>query len=243
MSAFTRGHLPARVYWTRRLVLVATAALLVFGIGRVLTNGSNGSSGPDRAVQAGSDTSTSPASTGQPTKTRHPHHAKTSAGPTLAAPTGPCSDSDVNVMPSVPKPIAGGDIKIALDLSSRESPACTWEVSPRTLTLKVTSGADEIWTTRECPNAVPTRSVTVRQTVVRRIHLVWNAKRSDSTCSALTQWAVPGYYHIRVAALGGEPQDVQFQLDAPTAAEVTRTVTAHPTKHHQHHKRHPKHAG
>lgn len=242
MSALTRGQLPARVYWTRRLAIVATAALLVVGIGHLLSNGSNGSSGPDKAVQVAGGVSSAPGTrTGTHTKKRHPHRTRTSAAPPLAVPTGPCSDADVNVTPSVPKPVAGGDIKIDLDLSSRDSPACTWQVSARTLTLKITSGVDEIWTTRECPRAITAQTVTVRQAVVRRIHLVWNAKRSDSTCSALTQWAVPGYYHLSVAALGGEPQDVQFQLDAPSAAEVTRTVTAHPAKHHHkhHHKRHP----
>ena len=44
MSSLTqpRGPLPARVYWTRRLILLAVAALLLVTLARVLTGGSDG---------------------------------------------------------------------------------------------------------------------------------------------------------------------------------------------------------
>mgnify|MGYP006150707977 CR=1 FL=1 len=65
MSALTRGPLPARVYWTRRLLVLGTVFLLVFGIARVLTSGSDGSSAEEpQAVQAAgtpTDSADSPA--------------------------------------------------------------------------------------------------------------------------------------------------------------------------------------
>jgi hypothetical protein len=51
-----RGPLPPRVYWTRRLLVVAVAFALVFGIARLL--GSDGSGGPT-AQPVGADASTS----------------------------------------------------------------------------------------------------------------------------------------------------------------------------------------
>ena len=38
-----RGPLPARVYWTRRLLLVVVAFALVFGIAHLLGSGGSGS--------------------------------------------------------------------------------------------------------------------------------------------------------------------------------------------------------
>jgi hypothetical protein len=45
-----------------------------------------------------------------------------------------------------------------------------------------------------------------------------------------TAWALAGTYHLHVAALAGQPQDVAFLLTTPSPAEVTKT--AHP--HHGH---------
>ena len=59
MPALTRGPLPARVYWVRRMLVLGTALLLMFGIARLLGNGSDGSSGADRAAQVAADTSAS----------------------------------------------------------------------------------------------------------------------------------------------------------------------------------------
>ena len=50
MPAMTRGPLPSRVYWTRRLLLLASAFALVFGFAHWLGSGSDGSGGT--AVQA-----------------------------------------------------------------------------------------------------------------------------------------------------------------------------------------------
>ena len=62
-----------------------------------------------------------------------------------------------------------------------------------------------------------------------RVTLTWNARRSEPGCPRLTAWALPGTYHLHVAALAGHPQDLTFLLGAPTPAEVTRT--AHPHQH------------
>ena len=53
MAALTRGSLSPRVYWTRRLMVLGTAVLLVIGIARLLGGGSDGSTprAADKAVQ------------------------------------------------------------------------------------------------------------------------------------------------------------------------------------------------
>ena len=235
MTAVTRprGPLPARVYWTRRLLLVAVAFALVFGIARLL--GSSGSGAPEaRPVGAAASSSTPDSasltpqatpdatslSTGRGAKTRTP-----SPSP-LASPTGACTDSDVVATPSVKgTAYAGHSVVFTMTLTTLSSPACTWDVSSNVMAVKVTSGSDRIWSTQECSGAVPKQSVVVRKDHPVDVSVAWNGQRSDSDCTRSTAWAEPGYYHVVAASFGAEPVDVQFELKSP----VPRTITATPT--------------
>lgn len=243
MTSFTRGPLPARVYWTRRLLVLGTALVLVLAIARMLTGGSDATSEPQAAQVAAAAaaqestavTPTPPAVT--PTtpaagKGRHPGRARSSQAPVLAAPTGPCSDEDVAVEPDVRHPVAGRDVTFKLRLRTISSPACTWRVSHDTVTLKITSGADDIWSSRQCPRAIPTQDVVLRDNVTTSVKVTWDAKRSDDTCSVRTEWAMPGFYHVAAAALAGEPADQQFRLEAPTGAVVTLSPSPTPQAPH-----------
>jgi hypothetical protein len=149
----------------------------------------------------------------------------------LATPSGPCAARDIAITPSVPQPIAGRDIDLVLDLSTLTTPACDWTLSSKTLALKITSGSDLIWTSLQCPRAIPTQDLVLRQSTPERVTLTWSARRSEPGCPRLTQWALPGTYHLHVAALAGRAQDLTFMLDAPTPAEVTQTAKPH--RHHQ----------
>ena len=54
--------------------------------------------------------------------------------------------------------------------------------------------------------------------------VTWSAKRSDEDCTKWTTWAMPGFYHVQAAALGGDATDVQFQLTGGVPAVVTTTA-------------------
>lgn len=227
MPPLTRGPLPARVYWFRRLLVLGTAFALVFGIGRLLVGGSDASSGEDTAAQVAADTAptTTAASTPASTPAKSKHRTSTpDPTPALAAPEGECNDTDIAVTPKVTNAVAGRDVMVVLQLRTLESAACTWQVSPDSLAVKITSGKDDIWSSRECPRAIPTRSVVVRKAVTTNVGVVWSSRRSDESCSRFTDWALPGWYHVTAAALGGEPSDLQFQLGTPTAATITKTA-------------------
>jgi hypothetical protein len=62
---------------------------------------------------------------------------------------------------------------------------------------------------------------------VTQVPVVWSSRRSDEECSDRTAWALPGFYHVRAAAYGGEPTDVQFELVPPAPATVTQTAEPH----------------
>jgi hypothetical protein len=241
------------VYRRRRLVVLTVAVLLVFGLGRVLSWSSDGSDGEvDTAKQAGADTTPSASETTKKPgkkdcrgknrfrggdKANGKRKACQGSSPTPspsptptppAEPTGPCPDSDVLVTPSVPDPVAGRDVAVVLNLQMGTTEACTWQVSSESVTLKIYAGADDVWSSRECPGAIPTQDVVIRREVATPLTVVWSSKRSDQYCTDRTAWALPGVYGIAAAAFEGEPTDVTFELKAPVAPIVTQT--AEPTQ-------------
>jgi hypothetical protein len=245
VPASTRGPLPPGVYWRRRLAVLSVALVVVLGFGKIVSNGSGGSS-DNQAEQVDAGTTTSPTATvsvpqATPTAGKGKHgkgHGKGASPattptptptptPVLPDPTGPCNDDDVYITPSIAAPIGGTDITVMLNLQTRTTAACTWHMSADTMRMNIVSGADQIWLSRQCPKVIPDQDVVVRLASVTQVPVVWNARRSDSECSDRTAWALPGFYHVHTAVLGGEPTDVQFQLLAPSAPTVTQTAKPH----------------
>ncbi|GAA4684367.1 hypothetical protein [Nocardioides nanhaiensis] len=230
----TRGPLPPGVYWRRRLFVLGLACSLVVLIGGLLRGGSDGAS-EDRgveAVQSAAEPSDLPSegptddladpdqsaglgATSVPTPTPTP----------LAQPEGACEPVDVAVTPVVEEAVAGRDVTVVLELRSIESAACTYEISPAHVAVTITSGADPIWSSRDCPRVLPTQSAVLRPEEPVRVGVVWNARRSNLGCPGRSSYALDGFYHVQAAALGGEPQDVQFELELPRPDVVTPTPT------------------
>lgn len=238
MTAMTRGPLPARIYWTRRLVACAVVIGLVVAAAQLVSLAGGGSaSPPDRAAPAAADISEAPEATSSAptpksataTKQKKKNKKKNrDRSPVLAAPEGECSDRDIAVTPTVDDAVGGGPVVFAVELRTIVSPACTWEVSPRSLTVKVTSGKDDIWFSTQCRRAIPTQDVVIRNNVGTTVEVTWSARRSDAGCTRFTEWALPGWYYVEAAALAGEPSDLQFQLTAPDPEVVTETVKPDP---------------
>ncbi|HEX5919154.1 MAG TPA: hypothetical protein VFY76_14940 [Nocardioides sp.] len=242
-----RGPLPARVYWTRRLVVLAVPLLLVVVLARVLGGSADGrDESSATATQAGATVAeTSAAPTAGPTAEAAPGTTaedgkKGKKGkrnrteetvppePVLAEPTGPCAESDIVATPVLTSAAGGADVPITINLRTIDTEACTWQASPETMTVTITSGSDYIWSSRECPASIPPQDVVVRQAVDAPVVVTWSAKRSDEECTKWTAWAMPGFYHVQAAALGGDATDVQFQLTGGVPAVVTTTADPQP---------------
>lgn len=235
MSTLARptGPLPPAVYWRRRILALAVALLLVLGIGRVLSWGSDGQEGAQGTTVSGKPTgdptvgaSTEPDTpdrtrtrTAKPTKTKTP----------LVEPDGPCQPSDVLIEPAVTQVHAQDVIPLKLSVGTRTSPACIFAFDSRHVTLKISSGKDLIWTSVECPRQVPSRELVLRSTERVKVTFEWSGRRSDEGCTSTTDWALPGYYHLSSSALGGEPADDQFELRPPKT--VTETAKPEKDKH------------
>ncbi|MBC2932621.1 hypothetical protein [Nocardioides sp. zg-1228] len=242
-----RGPLPARVYWTRRLVVLGIPLVLVVVLARVLGGSSDAQDdAAGQATRASATASTTPAPTAGPTVAVGPgtkgrkgkkgkKGGKGTDGattteevaptePVLAEPTGPCTESDIVATPAITSAAGGSDIPITLNLRTVVAEACTWQASPETVVVTITSGSDYIWSSRECPVSIPPQDVVVRQAVDAPVVVTWSARRSDEGCTKFTDWAVPGFYHVQAAALGGDATDVQFELTAPQPGVITKTA-------------------
>ena len=216
MTSLTRGPLPAGVYWRRRAILLGLALVLVLLVGRLFGGDDGDPSGDGTASQVSGDPTTSAPSDDAPE--RQPKQPKTSATPqepVLAQPDGPCADSDIVITPTVEQAVAGRPVAVTLELRTATSEACTWRVSADHVAVKITSGSDRIWTSAECPKAVPAQDVVVRRDVTTFVDVLWKARRSEQGCPAQTDWARPGTYHVLAAALGGEPAEARFELELP----------------------------
>jgi hypothetical protein len=181
----------------------------------------NGNGKKKRKNRASQNASTEPTETVlPPTPTPTP-----TTPPPLPDPSGPCADGDVFLTPSAEGAVGGSDVTIMLNFQSAASEACTFDLSSDSVRLKVSKGSDNVWLSRQCPDAVPEQEVVVRRTTVTSVPMVWKeAKRSDDECSSRTAWALPGTYALSASVLGGEPTVVDFDLTAPGAATVTETV-------------------
>lgn len=238
-ATMTRGPLPARVYWTRRVLLLAVVTSVVVGMVQLvaLVVGAGSPSDPDRAAPAAAEVSASPTAGPLVDDIDEPERRdrdrdrkqKPDRGPVLAEPEGECADRDIAVTPTARKTVGGSPVTFVLELRTILTPACTWEVSPQTLTVKITSGDDDIWFSTQCPRAIPREHVVIRNNVSTEVEVTWSAKRVDEDCR-LTDWALPGWYFIEAAALAGEPSDLQFELTAPRPEVVTETVDPEPTR-------------
>ena len=234
-----RGPLPPGVYWRRRVFVLGIAFSLVFIIARVLTAGSDGSSTDaadarqagqqvpaTRTVTAGASGATDGATDGATGATGGATAPVGPTTPTLAAPQGECSPSDVAVTPSVaPGAVAGADVAVSLSLQTLSAEACTWQVDDRSLTVRIAQNGKVIWTTRQCPRMVPRQAVVVRRAVATVVEMQWNARESTSGCTAQANWVMPGKFSVEAAALGGEPAQSDFTLGQPTAKTIQTTPT------------------
>lgn len=254
MSSVTRprGPLPARVYWVRRLLVLGVAVVLVVALARLLGGVSDGKSDePGQAAQmsgtqssgsgtptgsgqkASEETSGEDAATGGKKKNKKKSKKAEPAGPTeepLPEPTGTCADEDVVIEPVVTGASAGSKISITLEVSTREAEACTWTASRESMVVNITSGKDNIWTTRHCPGGLTSITVVARKDTPAEVPMRWSGRRSDRECSNQTRWALPGWYHVEAAAYAGEPTSTQFELGRPERAVVTKTVAPEPKK-------------
>lgn len=223
-----KGPHPARVYWTRRalvLVPVLVVAAVVWAIGP----GGRGGSGAASA-QPGDTTPTSPtrpASSGGTHTTTPPTSPHTTSplqggsttyqppeqsSPPPPVPTGPCKPLNVPLEIRVSRAVEGRGAAVRLRMATKDGTACTLGLAPSSMELRITSGPATIWDSTTCPDGLPAKNVVVtpRPAVVYTLH--WDGHVDANACRTGPDVAQPGGYWVAAALVGGDPQRAYFPV-------------------------------
>ena len=228
------GPLPPRVYWTRRVVLVVAVALvaalvwfLVSGSGRADDSAAGDakqtSAPPETTSTTPADDSTtgsqSPRQQPQQKPERHqqpkPQRQQKPKRAPLAQPTGDCKPQDVDMKIDVGDSAPGEPNTATLLLSSEKLAACTLSITPDTMTVRVTSGNDVIWSSDDCPDALRAQQVVAREDLPAAYQFRWNGQRSAENCQPVDAIPTTGGYWVEAAMIGGEPHRAYFDIKAP----------------------------
>jgi hypothetical protein len=219
MSSLLRpvGHLPASVYWFRRaLVLVVLVVVLVVLV-RVIGGG-----GGDQQNTAATDPAQSPStqptvvptatptrsgSTTTPTKTSET--AKTSEPPKDVKCTG--SDVKIDVVPAGRSLAPGAQLSLAIQLSAVGN-ECKATVDPDRLSVTITSGNDQIWSTTHCAQAIPRATLVLAKGKQSTTTVLWNGRRSGPGCLPGQPQAKPGTYVAKAVYDGRASTEQAFRI-------------------------------
>jgi hypothetical protein len=247
-----RGRLPRRVYWVRRLVLLAVLAVVLgTGFGLVgplvgpLVDSLPGGGGHELVTTTGAEVEVTPgpadpatgpsaAPSPEPSAADRGSRSRVAREP-LPEPDGECADEDVVVAPHVADAHVGAPIRIVLQVSTRSTPACTWEVSPDSVFLKVLrgdEGSEVVWSSQQCPALVPTAQVVARQEQAAEVVVSWSGQMSDPGCTDLPAWVHAGEFRAVSIARGAvKPRDEVFELEkaVPEVVVVPPAPTPTPT--------------
>ena len=188
------------------MLLLGVALLLVLGISRLLSTGGSGDPQQTAATVGGSptastDTTPTASATADTSASATPVEKKRKKQP-LPRPDGPCEPADLVVTPLVREAHAGDPIKVVLRVTTHETPACTWQVSPEDLFVTIADADATIWSSQQCPAVLPDEQIVPRQEKAARTSFLWNGKASDASCSAATEWAVDGPLPRRARSRG-----------------------------------------
>ena len=226
MSSLLRpvGHLPASVYWFRRaLVLVVLLVVLVVLV-RVI-GGGGGDQQNSAATGPGQSPSTQPTAvpTSTPStsggtrtpggKTSEPGRttgtAKTSEPPKDVKCTG--SDVKIDVLPASRSLAPGASLSLAIQLSA-VGDECKATVDPTRLSLTITSGNDQIWTTTHCGQAIPRATLVLAKGKQSTATVLWNGRRSGPGCLPGQPQAKAGTYVAKAVYDGRASTEQAFRI-------------------------------
>ncbi|WP_345561283.1 hypothetical protein [Nonomuraea rosea] len=193
------------VYWRRRMS-VLVAVLVVVAV--VAWACSSGSSGPERTSSAQASPSVTPntdpllaglrtLAMGTTSPTPTPTAPKTSPAARPKRPGEVCAEEDLVLsMQGGQEQIyaAGAKPSFLVTLVNTGPVMCTADVGPRAMEIRITSGADRIWSTADCVSGPGAEVQQLQRGVPYVRSLDWDRRRSSTDCRSTPAMALPGTY-------------------------------------------------
>jgi hypothetical protein len=214
----TVGPLPPAVYWRRRVLVLGAALLALFLVAQacMAASASSERSGAPPTTQPPAPTTQPPtqAPTGQPTfaPTQPATQTPTAAPATGQPPTQPagedvCTDDEMRIvaLSDLTEFRAGASVQFTIRIRNGGDRTCERDIggSQRELFLRRGSGADRVWSSRDCHAPTGAEVLSLRPAFEREHWTVWNG-RASNRCDGgdpTGDLVAPGNYEL-VARLG-----------------------------------------
>lgn len=199
MSTLLRptGSLPSRVYWRRRVVVLAVLVLVV--VLGVLVVQKLGGSGDAKAPAPGASGGTSTTPTPTPTGT---------AGVPICTEDMLTTKLEANGSEFAP----GSEPAFTVTMTNSSATPCLVDVSPETRVITVTSGPARVWGSSDCAAKAKPKTLLVGAGKSEASTLTWDRTRSEEGCPRTGVVAKPGTYRATATVLGAASEEIAFVL-------------------------------
>lgn len=190
------GHLPARVYWVRRLVvvLVAVAVVVLAVVGVKALTSDDTAAGSDPGATAGGTTDETTTGTDEGPVACDP----ATLGVTLAA------DATTYAAGALPT--------FTITLVNNGAVACLIDAGDTQREILITSGSDRIWSSKDCATGEAlSLLIGAGQSDVRTVQ--WDRLRSAEACAGDRAATKSGTYQAVLTLAGITTDPVVFGLD------------------------------
>ena len=222
------GPEPAQTYWLRRIAVIGVAIVVLAVAGALIANGTSSGS----AVQANPSlppptVPTALAGSSTPTLTPGPGASASSSTPAAASPksatpkpsktptAGPVACTVSELRPTL---TGKQRLKIkersafTLSVINGSDQTCIATVDPNTFELRIYSGSDRIWSTKDCATLVKPLRRTLDAEEALEWKLPWNGHRSRSGCRSDSDIPQVGPYWATAELAGAEPVRLRMTL-------------------------------
>ena len=196
------GPQPPSVYWRRRLLLVLLVVVVIIVVVLIIVRPGSGS--PSGTPTGGASNSSSQSPSGN----------ATSGNPSAA-----CDPSVISLVPITDSASYAADAQPQLSMSITNSgaSACTFDVGTDAQVYLITSGSDQIWSSKDCQTApAANKQVLEPGKAVSTTPFAWDRTRSSTTTCTGDRPAVTAggaSYHLAVQVGAAKSADTkQFVL-------------------------------
>jgi hypothetical protein len=231
------GPEPAQTYWLRRVAVIAAAVVVLAVIAALIVNGTSSGSAvqaspppptlvvAETATPTPTPSATTPSASASPTAVRATTAAPTTAAPSAAprstqAATKTSPPPPARCVPSSLRPTLTGKQQLKpkeantfrLSLINGSGRTCIASVTRDNFELKIYSGSDRIWSTKDCATVIKamTRKLGPEQAV--EWSLSWNGRRSRTGCQSRPEIPRPGTYYATAQLAGAQPVQLRMIL-------------------------------
>ena len=191
------GPQPERVYWIRRLLIVLVVVVVVLVLVALLRGGS----GPDADA---------------PADTADPADPAAADGAVATDPGGPapCAAAELALTLTTDAPTyAAGVLPVfTVAITNTGTVSCTVDAGDPAREILITSGADRIWSSLDCPAEGGERMLLLEPGARDAADVGWPRIRSAEACATGLPEPRPGTYNAVTKLLGAESAPVVFDL-------------------------------